>query len=583
MLAFAVMPAVIFSIADGVWRFRVVAMERNAAFLNSAVVDAQATRDVFVGLQAVVRTLTQDPDVALFREPQCSASLARAVAANPYYSLAIAVDATGRPRCASRRLPEDLEFSPDAALQEMAAAPAFMFGVRDAGRVSGREVLIGSAPLMVGGVFDGVVAVSVDAASLRFLASVDEASPGLRPLRAIVAGDGSLLLNAAAGPGADGWLPASGLEERLGEAAAGFSATSRDGSERSYALSPFVRDRAWLLAGSERSVFFDEATLRAAPVIAAPLIMLAIAVGVAYFSLDRLVVRHLVYLARLTRAYGRGRLNLRPQLPDTAPRELASLADSLGAMAESLDRRQRDLRESAETNKGLVLEVYHRVRNNLQMVTSLLNLQLRHAARDHEYAALERVRARIQSLALVHEKLYESGVINRLDLAHLLSHVAQSVIEARYGAQAPRPSLTTDLDSFVDSPERATPLALFLSEALLDALTCAIAARDKPHLRVSLRVGEHGELTLRVETVLGAGGASKPGATPAPVASAPGPGEGQGARVADPGGAAALLGAQLMNGFARQVRGKLVVERDGCRYRAELVMGDEGDAAGRVA
>ncbi len=540
MLAFAMMPAVIFSIAEGISRHHQLTEERNEAFFGAAVVDAQATRDVFVGLRAVATTIALDPDVAAFREPACSGILGRAVAANPLFRLAVAIDAEGSVRCASRPVEPGTSFASDPGFRAIASDPDFGLDVRGAGRVTGEEVVIGAAPLLAEGGFGGVVSISVAASSLRFLVRTGGDATERRPFRAILARDGTVLLDTENHDRAGAWLPRADIAPRLGFVPDSFTAESVDGSERFYSVSPFVRGKAWLIAASDERALLDDATLRVLPAMVTPLIVLAIAVGVAYVALDRLVLRHIVYLSRLTRAYGRGRLDLKPRLEDGAPQEIARLAATLGAMAGSLAERQRELRASAETNRVLLLEVYHRVRNNLQMVASLLNLQAQRGGAGPELRALDRTRDRIHSLALVHERLYESGAVDRLDLARLLGDVARAVLGP--GGRGAGLRLSLDLDPRTEAPARATPLALFLNEAMVNAVGLAGPPDGPPdgaaEVRVALRAGPGGALTLTV-------------ASDAGPRSAPAQDE--------------ALESRLMERFAHQLRARLTRGREGAR------------------
>ncbi len=551
MLAFAVMPAVIFSIADGVRRYHRVVAERDAAFFQSASVEAQGARDAFVALQTAAQILSVNPDVADFSQPFCDAALGRAARSEPSFQLVVALDAAGSIRCSSVDLPGEASLADDPDFQRMAADPRFALSVRAHGRITGQEVLVGAAPILRGegdaATFAGVVSISVNVASLRFLASQGQ-DAAARPLRAVVNARGEALVNTGAYGDAEGWLPAEGLPDNLGPETRTFVSQSLDGETRVYGVAPFVRDRAWLLAGGERSAVTDDAVLRSMPAIVAPLLMLAIAVGVAYFALDQLVVRHLVYLSRLARAYGRGKFDLRPKAAETAPQEIASLAESMTAMAENLAVREGELRESAETNRVLLMEVYHRVRNNLQLIESLLNLQMRRAGGAAERLTLERARLRVHSLALVHEKLYEADTVDRLDLGALLEAIARTLVEtgaprAAKGAGM-RVRLSADVAPAVESPERATPLALFANEALLNAMENAAHPSGEAEIALSFRAGPHGAFTLRIENDA--------------VSAAADAAEG-------------ALGGKLMEGFARQLRATLTTGRRGDRYVVELV------------
>jgi two-component sensor histidine kinase len=161
-------------------------------------------------------------------------------------------------------------------------------------------------------------------------------------------------------------------------------------------------------------------------------------------------------------------------------------------MAERLQRRQDELREAAEANRALLLEVYHRVKNNLQMIASLLNLQSRRALNPIEREALERIQTRVYSLSLVHERLYHARNLDQAPLDSLVEAIARHLAESSREAEPRRPVLNLDLDAIVASPDNATPVALFLNEAMTNAVKYAWRSEGRPAIDVSLKAAGKG-------------------------------------------------------------------------------------------
>jgi two-component sensor histidine kinase len=275
--------------------------------------------------------------------------------------------------------------------------------------------------------------------------------------------------------------------------------------------------------------------------------MWAIAIGVAYLAIDRLVVRHMLSLARLTRAYGRGRLHLRPSQTEHAPREIALLGEDLSRMAERLETRENALRRAADANRVLILEVYHRVKNNLQMIVSLLSLQRRRAVSDAERQAIARIESRVHSLSLVHQTLYSADDVNRARLDVLYGEIIASLEGLR-----PEIAITARLDPIEETPERATPLALLLNEALTNALKYAVRPGGAPRIDVVLQ--SRPDAGYRLEVINDAEG------SPPPRPSA--------------------IGGRLMAGFARQLRGQLSARRIGDRFVTTLDVSPTDGVAG---
>jgi two-component sensor histidine kinase len=305
------------------------------------------------------------------------------------------------------------------------------------------------------------------------------------------------------------------------------------------AVTPLISERLDLVDAIPIAELEAQAFHSALPRMVAPLAVLAVALVAAYVAMDRLVLRHLLHLARITRAFGRGRLTVRPNLPADAPREIAALADDLAATADVLQTRQTELEAAVKANRLLLMEVYHRVKNNLQMVGSFVSLQARRARDPASRAALEPIRARVHAMSLVHEMLYRSADLETVSLDGLLAEVARSIVNAG----APPPELTLDLDPRVETQERAIPFALFVNECVTNAVRHA-APQGRREVRLSLRALDDGGLELSVEND-----------APEPDEDAPEDG----------------LGSRLIVAFARQIRGELRTEREGGVYRVTLL------------
>jgi PAS domain S-box-containing protein len=159
-------------------------------------------------------------------------------------------------------------------------------------------------------------------------------------------------------------------------------------------------------------------------------------------------------------------------------------------------RLQSELQDALQERDTLLNEVHHRVRNNLQVITSFLNLQMSKHGAGIVRDALREAQARIQALALVHNQLYGESNLDQIDVARLLPNLSQSVIKI-YNA-SDRITLSTSLFSWSLTVARASPLALLVTEAVTNALKHGFAggragtitleawqADDRPVLRIA--------------------------------------------------------------------------------------------------
>ena len=243
---------------------------------------------------------------------------------------------------------------------------------------------------------------------------------------------------------------------------------------------------------------------------------------------ERVVVRWLHYLQRIAAIYAKGRFSVRPVQAEHAPPEIRELAQTLEAMAAAIDARDASLRESLSQKDGLMREIHHRVKNNLQVITSLLNLQQRALSDPAARVAMSDTRQRIVALALIYRALYQGPDLKRVDLKPFLAElVGELVIERQAHDGLVRTEL--EVDELIIDPDKLAPLALFAVEALGNAQKHALAKKGgQLHVRFKVS-GEEAELSVADE---GSGDS-----TPAL--------ESEG------------VGRALMTAFARQLKGRM--------------------------
>ena len=132
----------------------------------------------------------------------------------------------------------------------------------------------------------------------------------------------------------------------------------------------------------------------------------------------------------------------------------------------------------------LLKEIHHRVKNNLQIVSSILSLQSGNADGDSQAAVLRDSQNRIRSMALIHEKLYQSTDISHIDFAgyvrSLTGHLARSYL---FGHGI---SMRVDIDGVFLDIDTAIPCGLIINELVSNSLKYAFPDRRSGTICVSL-------------------------------------------------------------------------------------------------
>ncbi len=145
---------------------------------------------------------------------------------------------------------------------------------------------------------------------------------------------------------------------------------------------------------------------------------------------------------------------------------------------------QIDLEQSLEEQTTLLQEVHHRVKNNLQIIISLMKLQLREIPESNRYAsAFQDIRNRIYSIALIHELVYEQSSMTGVNVRDYLGTLTDHIIMS----QAPSSldlTLFTDIDPIEMHVDRLLPCGIVTNELITNALEHGLADREKGEIGI---------------------------------------------------------------------------------------------------
>lgn len=167
--------------------------------------------------------------------------------------------------------------------------------------------------------------------------------------------------------------------------------------------------------------------------------------------------------------------------------------------AEILERKRAEdqIKSSLKEKEMLLQEIHHRVKNNLQVISSLLYLQVGYVEDPAIREIFQESQNRVRSMALVHEKLYRSHDLARIDLADYIRNLATFLFRS-YSATAGRVTLDIQTDDVFLGINAAVPCGLILNELISNALKHAFPDSRSGLIQVELRTGDNQKLTLSV-------------------------------------------------------------------------------------
>lgn len=164
-------------------------------------------------------------------------------------------------------------------------------------------------------------------------------------------------------------------------------------------------------------------------------------------------------------------------------------------------RAEERIEASLREKEVLLKEIHHRVKNNLQIVSSLLNLQASHIHDPQALRVLCDGRHRIRSMALIHEKLYKSQDLARIDFAEYIRDLVAYLFRSH--ADLVRAiALRIETEAVCLGIDSAVPCGLILNELLLNALKHAFPAGWAPRFEQGRSDGAQGEIRVELHTGL---------------------------------------------------------------------------------
>jgi len=488
IITFALLPVVLVSIFQGVERARMDIANVHDRLIQSARTVSGGDENLLAAAEQVLRAVGSLAEVRGMNG-NCDGVLSDTLIGVRYFSNLTRIDENGTVACSAMALARGLNVKDYAVFQAARKSDAMAVSNELTSRVTGQPVIGAMLALhKPDGSFDGTVAIALDVHWIDYMMRAANLPKG-----AVVAVyDRSGKVIATNDKDVGGAIAKAALAaDDPGDVA---SAVDSRGELWRFGNAALIGNTIFVAFGEGENRLFGPTYLHVGLDFALPILMIGFAWFAIWLATDRQVTQWINYLRRIAAAYRSGHYTIRPDLVD-APVEFKLLGDALSEMAEGIQDRDRRLRESVDMKTTLIKEIHHRVKNNLQIVMSLLSIQANQVKDAGARDALLQAQTRINALALVHRILNELEDQSTLDIRQLLEELSHQIAGGMSNDQV---KVEVHVPSRVVTGSVAVALALFTVEALTNIFKHAFPDDRQGVIKVSMEPVEGGKLRLAI-------------------------------------------------------------------------------------
>ncbi|MES2711143.1 MAG: histidine kinase dimerization/phosphoacceptor domain -containing protein [Pseudomonadota bacterium] len=483
----------------------------------------ETTEEMLNGLARRTDLLSATPEV-------CNASMQALLALfRDRYTNIWLIDGEGRLRCSALPAEAGRDLTATRTWQAPVAARQFALSDFIEGELSGRSVMPAASPMFgEDGSLQGVIAAAV---LLDYLAVPAPRNPGLATYDAwLVDRQGTTLAITNAGVSV---LPSLAQLNRLQADGAMIEGMASDGMPHLWSTAVLAPNLRMVIG-----VPVGELHAMAASALRDRIIELAVFLSICIIAIlvgaEMSVSRPMRRLARSVHEWAPGQL-FRPGSRANDPDEVVALDSALSRASTVIADREQALRAAIGQRDLLMAEIHHRVKNNLQIIASLLSMQAARLEDPRANLELGIARDRVQALATLHRHLYLDQSYRSIAMRPFLEELCRQLGDAMDVRSDERINVTIDADSMEIASDSAISLALLVTEAVSNALRHAFPEGRLGTIAVSFK--QEGDMALLRIADDGVG-------------------------IAGTGEGGTGLGMQLIRGFAQHLGGEAAVTHE---------------------
>lgn len=471
----------------GWWTFekqRELRLARGEFIASAVEAAAMPWREALQGARRVLSTLREDRDVARWTGEtlapgelaRCEDHLRRLLRhLGDRYALIVLVDAQGTRRCSTSPQP-GVGF--EALLPQVREGAEIAVSSQPASRSDTRFVVPAAIGLARDGQFAGMVGIGV---AWTYPGKTESDRPPL-PIQLTLID----LMGRPIG-GANILPPPDRLQKALAARESALRAAGGDGRTYEFRLLAFGPNSPLMLAAIPAGA--ADADL-GGPWLDFMLVVLTslVALAALWFGTARWCLQPLGPIRRFAAAMARGADA--PQPGSAGPPEVRSLAADIAVMAGAIRAREQDLRAGLEQRNHMLREIHHRVKNNLQMISSLLSLQSNGIRSPRLRRHFSDAQNRVLALSILHRHLYERTSWAQVDFQAFINDLVRQLSMNRDNPAPDNIRLDIRAPVMAVGPDTAIPVGLIVTEAVGNAFRHAFVDVAEP--AVSIQATESG-------------------------------------------------------------------------------------------
>ena len=547
LLSIAVLPLGMISLVQTLHMLREAERTTEIALLGRTASAAAGERALLQGALGAADALGPAVLEAQDNPAACAEIMRNFVQRSATFVSASFVPMDGRARCVSGQVgPEGVDLTPTHTYQEFIRDPGTLATAIDQGRVSGRSLVAVAQPLYRESDLIGYIAVGLSRELLYSTHALSVGTEGARILTFSNRGD-VLTVDRPFDRDVSGILPRGlDLTDLLDRTESTFRDITSTGEERVFTVVTVIPGLVYALGSwSPQTAGIAGLKLSRLTAVIVPIALWAVSLLVSYFAVYRLVLRHIRELRGQMRRFAIGNRDTPPPVLTDAPAEITDVSQTFHNMARILIRDEAAMEEAVAEKTVLLKEVHHRVKNNLQLIASIINMQSRMIEDEDAKRVLRSVQDRVAALATIYRNLYQAEHLDAVDADRLIGDIMNQMVNISI-TPGTALKVETSFQPVILLPDQAVPLSLLATEAITNALKYAGVppGEDSATVRVSLSMQERDRAMFEVVNTTGQQIV---------------PSEGTG------------LGSQLIEAFATQLDGEAEVGSEGHSFYLRLL------------